>query len=106
MMYFKRLTLAAVIAFGTAAAGGLEPDVAAATNILRVSPEVRRLIAWLRLVDIPRPRRKHNWIGDRGQGSCVHAALVNLWHWQGRHELAEWWAARHGNGETAEGLAA
>jgi hypothetical protein len=36
----------------------------------------------------------------------VHAALVHLWHWQGRHEFAEQWAAGHGNGETAEGLAA
>ncbi len=36
----------------------------------------------------------------------MHASLVHLLHWQGRHELADWWQKRYANGETANGLAA
>jgi hypothetical protein len=106
MIYVNRMALAAMLAVATVATGGLGTASTTGAGIVRVSPEVRRIIGSLRLIDIPPRWRKQNWIGDRGQGSCVHAALVHLWHWQGRHEWAEWWAARHGNGETAEGLAA
>lgn len=74
--------------------------------ILRIPPAVRALVARVRTIDIPAARRKRNWIGDRNQGSCVHAALRHLFHWQGQHEFAEWWGAHHGNGESCDGLAA
>lgn len=88
----------------TAASGStsVAPDE---TTLLRVPPAVRRIISMLRQIDIPVERRRKNWIGDRGQGSCVHAAMVHLFHWQGRHDLARWWTAQYANGETAEGLA-
>jgi hypothetical protein len=85
---------------------GLAGVAPAAGVLLRVTPAVREIIGGLRRINLPLARRRKNWIGDRGQGSCVHAALVHLFHWQGRHELADWWARHHGNGETAEGLAA
>jgi hypothetical protein len=56
------------------------------------------------LADIPPEWRRLNWLGPRGKGSCVHAAMAHLLHWQGRHELAAWWSANHGDGETFPGL--
>ncbi len=76
-----------------------------AATLLHVAPAVRRIILTARQARHSAGVAAAWWIGDRGQGSCVHAALVHLWHWQGRHEFARAWAARHGNGETAEGLA-
>jgi hypothetical protein len=84
---------------------GLAPVAPAAGVVLRVTPAVRAIIGGLRQIDLPLAWRKKNWIGDRGQGSCVHASLVHLFHWQGRHDLAEWWTAHYANGETAAGLA-
>src|SRR5690242_2839570 len=102
MLIVKRVLLASLLT----SVAALSPELAVVPptgfGIVCVPPEVRRIVGSMRLVDIPHRWRKRNWIGDRGQGSCVHAALVHLWHWQGRHDLAEWWAARHGNGETAE----
>ena len=107
MTPLQRALLLALLTSGIAAvAGPRGPAAPPAATLLHVAPAVRRIIQTLREIDIPPAWRRRNWIGDRGQGSCVHAALVNLWHWQGRHEFAERWAARHGNGETAEGLAA
>lgn len=73
--------------------------------VFRITPAVQRVLAKLRLIEIPRGRRHKNWTGRLGQGSCVHAALVHLLHWQGQHTTAEWWAQRHGDGETPGGLA-
>jgi len=97
--------LISLLTVGVALVPGLAPVVPAAGALLRVSPAVRAIIGRLRLVEVPLAWRRKNWIGDRGQGSCVHAALVHLFHWQGRHDLGDWWAAHHGNGETARGLA-
>src|SRR5579859_2018821 len=106
MIAAKNSLLLSVLTVGAALVPGLAPVVPAAGVLFRVTPAVRAIIGGLRQIDVPLASRKKNWIGDRGQGSCVHAALAHLFHWQGRHDLAEWWAARHGNGETAEGLAA
>jgi hypothetical protein len=57
------------------------------------------------LINIPDAWRRTNWLGPRGEGSCVHAAMTHLFRWQGRHELAAWWSAQHGDGETFAGLA-
>jgi hypothetical protein len=70
-----------------------------------VTPAVRRIVRDVRLLDIPLAYRRKNWTGNRGQGSCVHAAFVHLLHWQGQHDMAEWWAAHHANGETADSMA-
>jgi len=91
-----------ISAAAPAAPGALVPAAPAA---FRVPAAVLRLVRGTRRIDIPPQWRRRNWTGNRGQGSCVHAALVNLLHWQGRHDLALWWASHHGNGETAAGLA-
>jgi hypothetical protein len=106
MTPIQRALLASLITSGIAAVAGPGPAAPPGATILHVAPAVRRIVRTLRLIDIPPAWRRRNWIGDRGQGSCVHAALVHLWHWQGRHDLAEAWAARYANGETADGLAA
>lgn len=48
--------------------------------------------------------RRRNWSAANGQGSCVHAALQNLFVWQGRADLANWWGAHHAGGETPDSL--
>jgi len=72
---------------------------------LKVPAAVWSIVHNLRLVNIPREWRRLNWVGNRGQGSCVHAAMVHLFHWQGQHAIADRWQREHANGETAEGLA-
>ena len=56
-------------------------------------------------IDIPQDLRTRNWAPE-GEGSCVHASLVTLLHWQGQHELARWWQRKYSGGEVPEGLAA
>jgi hypothetical protein len=106
MTPFQRALLLSLVTAVVSAAPALAPVAPAGARILRIAPAVRRIVAGLRILDLPVTWRRKNWIGTRGQGSCVHAALVHLWHWQGRHDLAEQWAAHHGNGETAETLTA
>jgi hypothetical protein len=52
------------------------------------------------VVDVPAPLRTPNW----GGGSCVHASTVHLLHWQGQHELAEWWRRTYSGGEYSTRL--
>ena len=73
--------------------------------VLEVPLAIRNLMKTVRLIDLPKAWRRRNWVGNKNQGSCVHASLAHLLHWQGQHELAEWWRANNANGETAEGLA-
>lgn len=56
-------------------------------------------------VNIPMALRQENWRGSEGEGSCVHASMVNLLRWQGQFALANWWKANYENGEWAERLA-
>src|SRR5579871_6301737 len=108
-MFLHRLTRPLLFALLTTTVAALPASGAPAPiadAVIRVTPAVRALLRALRFIDIPPAWRRRNWFGDRGQGSCVHASLVHLFHWQGRHDVARWWAARYGNGETAEGLAA
>lgn len=102
----RRKLLIAAVSTIVAGIPVLAPAVPAGTTVIRVSPEVRRIVRHLHRIEIPERWRRKNWIGDRGQGSCVHASLVHLLHWQGRHTLADWWQQRYANGETAGGLAA
>jgi len=45
--------------------------------------------------DLPAAYRIRNYAG----GSCVHASLETILHWQGQHELARWWRANYAGGE-------
>ncbi len=54
------------------------------------------------VVNIPRSLRIHNWLGDRREGSCVHATTKNTLIWLGDIEGALHW--NYSNGETATGL--
>lgn len=55
-------------------------------------------------VNLPQSIRQHNWIGNQGQGSCVHASMVMLLRWQRHYELADWWRRSYANGENWNGL--
>lgn len=90
---------------GLALAPALGPAAPVAAIVFRVGPTVREIVGRLHRVDLPARRRNSNWTGRRGEGSCVHASLVHLLHWQGRHDLAELWLRRFADGETAAGLA-
>jgi hypothetical protein len=56
-------------------------------------------------VNLPTGLRQQNWVGDRGEGSCVHASMVMLFRWQGFPAMADWWRQNHANGEWASDLA-
>ncbi|MDE2101865.1 MAG: hypothetical protein KGL39_31760 [Patescibacteria group bacterium] len=51
-------------------------------------------------VELPTARLKRNWVSIDGRGSCMHASLSHLLHWQGSHDLAEWWRSRYSGGES------
>jgi hypothetical protein len=57
------------------------------------------------VVNIPKAARQSNWLGNQGEGSCVHATMISLFRWQGRYAMAERWK-KYGNGEGPTGLAA
>lgn len=50
--------------------------------------------------DLPEAYRIRNYAG----GSCVHASLETVLHWQGQHELARWWRANYAGGEYTDRL--
>jgi hypothetical protein len=54
------------------------------------------------VANIPRSLRVHNWRGNRGEGSCVHASTKNTLIWLNDFAGAAAW--KHENGETANGL--
>jgi hypothetical protein len=104
-MLTRKTILFVLTSVATAAAPGLAPAIPLAGAVIRVSPAVREIVGRLRRIEVPSRFRQRNWTGRRGEGSCVHASMVHLLHWQGRHELAASWRARYADGETAFGLA-
>lgn len=100
----RKSVLLALLATLLAGMPTLAAQPPALGTVIRISAEVRRIIGRLRLIEIPLSYRRTNWIGRRGQGSCVHASLYHLFHWQGEHALAERWRRQHGDGETPDGL--
>jgi len=58
------------------------------------------------IVDIPPGLRQQNWLGTKGEGSCVHATMISLFRHQGRPNTAAKWGKSYGNGESSEALAA
>jgi len=53
-------------------------------------------------VNLPLSLRQHNWIGNRGEGSCVWASTITLLRWQGRYQMADWIRQHYGNGEVPD----
>lgn len=78
--------------------------VSALPSEFRIPSAVKESIQQSRLALAPIGLRRRNWVGNRNEGSCVHASLVNLLHWQGQHELADRWERSHGNGQSWLGL--
>jgi hypothetical protein len=58
------------------------------------------------VVNVPQDMRQSNWLGSRGEGSCVHATMISLLRWQGRLGMADHWRQTYGNGEGPDNLAA
>jgi hypothetical protein len=58
------------------------------------------------VVDVPQDYRQANWLGDRGQGSCVIASSVTLLRWQNRIHAADYYRKTYGNGQGPDSLAA
>ena len=92
MTPLQRMLLLSLVTATVSAVPGLAPIAPVGATLLRVTPSVRRIVRDVRLLDLPLAYRRKNWTGNRGQGSCVHAAFVNLLQWQGRHDMADWWA--------------
>ena len=95
------LSLVGLTAWG---APGLAPSAGSLETIIRVTLAVVRRLRQLHQLRLPDSWRQPNWLGPRNQGSCVHASMVHLFHWQGRHDLAQWWRAAQADGETPRGL--
>jgi hypothetical protein len=106
MSTIRKALLVTMISALLGALPAAAPLAPAAATVFRVSPAVLRIVRALHRVDLPDRWRCRNWTGPRGEGSCVHASMVHLLHWQGRHQLARWWKEQYSDGETAEGLAA
>jgi hypothetical protein len=53
-------------------------------------------------VNLPVKQRQKNWLGSKGEGSCVHATMTSLFRWQGRFAMANYWRSKYGNGEVAD----
>jgi hypothetical protein len=56
-------------------------------------------------INLPVALRQTHWLGNLGEGSCVHAAMISLFRWQGRYAMADHWRRSYGNGEWATSLA-
>lgn len=104
LILLRKLFLLGLLAATVTCLPALVPASPALATVIRISPEVRTIIHGLRRIDIPSRWRTANWTGRLGQGSCVHASMVHLFHWQGEHDRAEWWRTHYANGETADGL--
>ena len=50
-------------------------------------------------VNLPLSMRQENWLGSRGEGSCVWASTISLLRWQGRYQGADWVRRNYGGGE-------
>jgi hypothetical protein len=49
--------------------------------------------------NLPVSLHQRNWTGSLGQGSCVHASLVNHLRWLNEFELGERWRTTYSDGE-------
>lgn len=56
------------------------------------------------VVNLPLEARQQNWRGPGGDGSCVHASLSSMLHWQNQFALAKWWRSQYSGGEWSDQL--
>lgn len=63
-------------------------------------------VAWKEYptVNLPYRLRQHNWLGNKNEGSCVHATVISLLNWGHLYAKAAHWRATYGNGEWPEDL--
>lgn len=54
-------------------------------------------------INPPSVWRVQNW-SPFGEGSCVHASMYTVLHWQGQHAMAEWWKQSYHSGDIPERL--
>jgi hypothetical protein len=54
-------------------------------------------------INPPLQVRQTNWLGGPAgrEGSCAHASLVSMLHWQNQFKLASIWKQKYGGGEYA-----
>lgn len=50
-------------------------------------------------VNLPASLHQRNWVGPRGEGSCVHASIVNHSRGLNLYEFGERWRATYSDGE-------
>lgn len=55
-------------------------------------------------VNPPYSIRQTNWLSPQREGSCVHASLSSMLHWQNQFELAKKWRAQYSGGEYSDRL--
>lgn len=93
-------SLFALIVMVAVAGCQVEPDELLLDSLPPSTPITREYPT----INLPPGLRQQNWVGDRGEGSCVHATTVMLYRWNGFPAMADWWKANNANGEWAEDL--
>jgi hypothetical protein len=95
----KRLLAVLVLCFTLT---GCEGDFLGQPIFIQPNPVVNKERP---IVNIPEALRQENWVGNKREGSCVHATMISLMRWQGRYNTANSWRRKYGNGEWPSGLA-
>ncbi len=54
--------------------------------------------------NLPTSLHQKNWLGQKRQGSCVHASLVNHMRWLNMFEMGERWRSTYSDGEWEDQL--
>lgn len=54
-------------------------------------------------INPPLPIRQSNWLKSN-EGSCVHASLSSMLHWENQFDLAKQWRQTYGGGEYSDRL--
>lgn len=92
----KRITAIFLLAVTLAGCGvAIDVDAPDRGN----APAVRREYP---TVNLPRSLRQENWPDSNNEGSCVHATIVNLFRWQGRPNMANYWRHTYEGPEAAD----
>ena len=55
-------------------------------------------------VNPPLSLRQKNWLSPQNEGSCVHASLSTMLHWQNKLDLAKAWRSKYSGGEWTDQL--
>lgn len=100
----RQLILMALLPTSLALLPATAPIAPVVPLLLKITPAVRQRVIESQIVDVPAALRQRNWTSGWGQGSCVHATLINLLRWQGQKQLAASWANAYSGGEGPDGL--